>query len=637
MATAGYYPITACSAEFAAVAGRFNEQGESNVVRRLIAGIFGIGALIVMVCVPATAFAAPTPMLAVAPAVTPSTTPIPTDTTPSSPPWQREQVTNAFYESILNAVNTGQKLNLHETDVLDYGVDALWKQGIDGAGTTVAILLSSPDPQLPAILSAYSTSLGLPQAQITMTQFPASNPPATSCSFQQACGPGEDRLDAESIHTMAPYAKLLFVYTPVPETLGIQGWPELGQAIEYVSSNHLADVITISEGDAEASFNPDPSDPGAAQGAEVHSLDPALLTAAANNVPLLFASGDCGTTQVTLLNEQTQCWPNTPQSAGHPVDSPWVTSVGGTIPNPGIATPAGRTAPDTLWNTGDHGGHIWDASGAGVSALYPKPYYQQPVSSLAGVAGRSEPDITLDGKSGTSQASPTLAGILALATQYHHGTLGTINPALYKLGPEGAAAGIIPLQPGGNNGIDGLAGFTVGTGAFNIADGWGTIWAPTFVPALARTVDRQPAFLARLELDRLQWNTQTAPATAGTVAVSGHGFVPGRMPNGSSMKIGFGFYPTLPGDPLIGPGVAVLTGTETTPGQPWDTVAAALSRPGGHPVPAQLTVTAPDADGNVAATIATSGLAPGAYSLQIQGDDLTQYAWILVRGDRGGR
>ncbi len=648
--------------------------------RRVTAAIVSIGAVVALGCWPAVALAEPTPTPSPSPSATPAPTPTPspsttpsaapspaatpapapTGTSPSSPPRVREEVTNAFYQSILNDVKSGQKLNLHETDVLDYGVASLWKQGIDGAGTTVAILLSSPDPQLPQVISQYSTSLGLPQPVITMTQFPASNPPATGCSFEQACSPGEDRLDAESIHTMAPYAKLLFVYTPVPETLGIQGWPQLGQAIEYVSSNHLADVITISEGDAEASFNPDPSDPGASAAAEIHSLDPALLTAAANNVPLLFASGDCGTTQVTLLNEQTQCWPNTPQSAGHPVDSPWVTSVGGTIPNPGVSTPGGRTAPDTLWNTcsatacgnGSSVGYNWDASGAGVSTSYSKPSYQQDVPSLDGASGRSEPDLTMDGRDGTSQASPTLAGVLALATQYHHGTLGTINPALYKLGPEGPAAGIIPLQPGGNNGIDGLAGFTVGPSAFNTADGWGTIWAPAFVPALSRTVNFEPTFLARSELLKLQSNTQVSDPPGATVSIAGHGFVPGRMPNGSSMLIGFGFYPTLPGDPLIpapncpmgespGPSptatcVAVLTGTETTPGQPWDTVSATLYSLHSNPLSTPVTVSAPDADGHVTAAFSSRGLPPGFYYVKIQGDDLTQYAWVLVRSPRGG-
>lgn len=554
------------------------------------------------------------------------------------PRRSREDVTGAFYQSIQDKVAAGQSLDVPfddptaQLDVLDYGVASLWKRGIDGSGTTVAILLSSPDPQLPAVLSQYSTTLGLPQPAVTMMQFPATTPPATSCSFEQACGPGEDRLDAEAIHTMAPYAHLLFVYTPVPETLGIQGWPQLGQAIAFVSSHHLADVITISEGDAEASFAPDPSDPGASQAAEIHSLDPALLTAAANNVPLLFASGDCGTTQVSLLNEQTQCWPNTPESAGHPVDSPWVTSVGGTTPNAGLATRGGRTGPDVIWNTGDHGNHNWDASGAGISTVYPKPSYQQGVPALAGVSGRSEPDISMDGTNGTSEASPTFAGILALATQLHGGTLGTINPALYELGPQGARAGIIPLQPGGTNGIDGLHGFTVGSSAFNVADGWGTIWAPEFVPALSRTVNFLPEFLAREDLAKLRRDTHVGAATGdGTVTVTGHGFVPGRTPNGSSVVIGFGFSPTLPGDPLIGPGVPVLTSAETTPGQPWDTVTASLSTLHGRPLPNRVTVTPPDANGSVTATVTTSGLPRGTYLVTIQGDDLTQYAWLHVR------
>lgn len=605
---------------------------------RVTAAIVAIGAVVVMGCAPAAAFAAriqPTPSPSPSPSASPA--PVPTNTTPSSPAREREEVTNAFYQSIQAKVAAGDRLNLHETDVLDYGVQSLWRRGIDGAGTTVAIILSSPDPTLPTVLANYSTAEGLPQAVFSSMQFPASNPPATSCSFAQACGPGEDQLDAESIHTMAPYAKILFVYTPVPETLGIQGWPQIGQAIAFVSSHHLANVITISEGDSEANFNPDPSDPGANQAAEINSMNPSILTAAANNIPLLFASGDCGTTQVTLLNEQTQCYPNTPVAAGHPVDSPWVTSVGGTIPNPGVSTPGGRTAPDTLWSTPPNASHNQDASGAGVSTIYAKPSYQQNLPELAGVTGRSEPDITLDGRDGTSQASPTLAGILALATQFHHGDLGTINPALYKIGPEGARAGIIPLAPGGNNGIDGLTGYTVGTTPFNIADGWGTIWAPNFVPALSRTVNFQPALQARAELAQLEGNTQVSPESNGTVTVQGHGFVPGRMPNGSSMVIGFGFSPTLPGDPLIIPGqTPVLTGNETTPGQPWDTVTATLSTLGGRSVPAaQVTVTAPDDYGNVTATVTTSGLSPGLYRLSIQGDDLTQHATIFVPPTRG--
>ena len=85
----------------------------------------------------------------------------------------------------------------------------------------------------------------------------------------------------------------------------------------------------------------------------------------------MFASGDCGPTDPTVLNDTGQCTPPIGVTAGHPVDNPWVTAVGGTIPNAGLATAAGRTAPDALWTARNN--HS-DAEGAGVSTIYPKPF-----------------------------------------------------------------------------------------------------------------------------------------------------------------------------------------------------------------------------------------------------------------------
>ncbi|MBN9620114.1 MAG: S8 family serine peptidase [Actinobacteria bacterium] len=557
----------------------------------------------------------------------------------STPPaWQREQATNAFYQSILTKVKNGQSLyegnfenSTAQQDVLDYGVDALWSKGIDGAGTTVAILLSSPDPQLPSVLANYDQALGLPAAQLTMMQWPQTNPPTTSCTFEQACGPGEDRLDAESIHRMAPFAKLLFVYTPMPETLGVQGWSQLAQATEHVADNHLADVITVSESDGELDFLNDPSNPGASQAAAIHSLDPALLDVAAHNVPIMFASGDCGSTQVTLLNEQTQCAPAVGETAGHPVDSPWVTSVGGTIVNSGVGTTGGRTGPDTLW-TADQPDGPYDAAGAGISTVYSQPSWQRGVAALRGVTGRSEPDISMDADDGTSQASPTFAGIMALATQYHRGLLGNINQALYRIGPEGSRAGIVDVPAGDTDAIEGVPGYQTGPG-FDTASGWGTIYAPAFVPALSRAINGAPAREARAELARLQndvWVNRPVLRSGSTVTVTGRGYVPGRTPNGSTIKIGFGFYPTYSNDPLYTAGQPVLDPNSTVPGQPWDTVTATLTDGWGRPVTASIQLTPPDSDGRVTACVVTSVFAPGRYRLTLQGDLLRQSVSLLV-------
>ena len=143
----------------------------------------------------------------------------------------------------------------------------------------------------------------------------------------------------------------------------------MAQAIKMIADQHLADVITVSLGDGENDFINDPTNPAASQQAAIHSLDPAFLDAAAHNIPVMFASGDCGPTDPPVLGDTGQCTPAIGVTAGHPVDSPWVTAVGGTIPNAGLATTAGRTAPDALWTARNN--HS-DAEGAGVSTIYPQ-------------------------------------------------------------------------------------------------------------------------------------------------------------------------------------------------------------------------------------------------------------------------
>jgi subtilase family serine protease len=381
---------------------------------------------------------------------------------PGYPPKAvRVAATTAAFDAIEARIATGEPLRLPRfndmtamEDIIDYGVDGLWSKGIDGAGVTVAYVVTNPDPGLDTALAAYDTMMDLPPADVTDMALPASADPTAACQVE--CTTLEDRLDAEAIHSMAPYAKILFVHPAVPETVGMQGWPQVAQAIKMIADRHLADVITVSMADGEADFVNDPTNPTASQRAAIHSLDPAFLDAAAHGIPVMFGAGDCGPTDAPVLDDTGQCTPAAGLTAGHPADSPWVTAVGGTIPNPGLATPAGRTAPDALWvATTILAG---DTAGSGVSVIYPKPWWQRGIEALDGVAGRAYPDISMDASNGTSQASPTFAGILALATQLRHADLGTVNPALAAIGPRGAAAGIIDVPAGYTNSAYGRAG-----------------------------------------------------------------------------------------------------------------------------------------------------------------------------------
>jgi hypothetical protein len=155
-------------------------------------------------------------------------------------------------------------------------------------------------------------------------------------------------------------------------------------------------------------------------------------------------------------------------------DSPWVTAVGGSVPNLG-ATTGRRLGPDPLWHVGGA-----FAEGAGYSSVFIRPSYQNGVASITRSPMRSVPDITLDSQHGTSESAPLLKG-----------DVGPINPALYRvLGLRGAQAGLADVVKGNNSVTtpDGrtvlVRGFTAAKG-FDVASGWGTINAARFVPSLA--------------------------------------------------------------------------------------------------------------------------------------------------------
>jgi Subtilase family len=556
----------------------------------------------------------------------------------ADPAAKRIAATTATFAAIEAKIAAGKSLRLPfpdptaAEDVIDYGVNDLWREGIDGAGVTVAYVVTNPDPGLKASMASYDKAMHLPPANITEMALPAAADPGAPCRVE--CTTLEDRLDAEAIHSMAPDAKILFVHPPVPESLGMQGWPQVAQAIEMIAGRHLADVISVSLGDGEADFVHDPTNPAATEQAAIHSLDPAFLDAAARGIPVTFAAGDCGPTDAQVLGDTGQCTPALGVTASHPVDSPWVTAVGGTIPNRGLATKSGRTAPDALWTSPDPL-LSYDAASAGVSAVYPKPSWQNGIPALRDVTGRAYPDISMDASDGTSQAAPTFAGILALATQLNHGDLGSVNPALAVLGPRGKAAGIIDVPAGYSDSANGVAGYSTSAG-YDIASGWGTIYAPAFVPALVKQIDGQhgldqPSQQAREELNRLRSGLRVSAGTGSastvasgaTVTLTGNGFIPGRTPNGTRILDGYGVFPPLPGQygAIQGP---YANPASSAPGQTWDTVTATIAGPETGSPARPLTVTGPNGNGTVTATVDTTGMSPGTYTVTITGLLLTQ-------------
>jgi subtilase family serine protease len=295
-------------------------------------------------------------------------------------------------------------------------------------------------------------------------------------------------------------------------------------ALEYISAHHIANAISISDGTGEGTYSF-----GTAQ---IHANNPGPLTAAAAGIPVTNATGDCGVVQnLAVANAQCGNTSAGPQTATWD-DNPWVTAVGGTVPNVS-KTDGSKLGPDPIW----HASGIF-SEGAGFSAVFGRPSYQDRVAGITRSRWRSVPDITMDAQDGTSESAPMVAGVLALATQLNGGrNLGPVNPVLYDiLGPLGSHAGLSDVVSGNNSVTDPqtgkvlVRGFTAAPG-FDVASGWGTVDAAKFVPALvaatrASGLARSARNEAGRDLSRLTRAIRLSAGAGGTTAVTSTGFLP---------------------------------------------------------------------------------------------------------------
>ena len=363
---------------------------------------------------------------------------------------------------------------------------------ITGAGETIVIVDSYGSPTIRNDLQTFDAEFGFPNPNLTIEQF-GTIPPFDPTNATMVGWAEETTLDVEYAHSIAPGANIVLAETPVAETEGVTGFPEMMNAEESLINQGVGDVISQSFGATENTF------PGFSSGNYSSLLDLryAFKDAFAHHVTVLAAAGDTGATNYeldgqTLYPYRVNSWPSS---------DPLVTSVGGTMLD--LNDAGNKLAPDTVWNDG------FGAGGGGYSAVFPRPLYQ---IGVAGVVGghRGTPDISMsaavnggcwlylsfggvDGAGwyifgGTSEATPIMAGIVALADQQAGHRLGLINPALYTLGALQQVGipgtGIVSVTSG-NNTFGGVTGFNAAPG-YNLAAGWGTIDAAKFVPALAR-------------------------------------------------------------------------------------------------------------------------------------------------------
>lgn len=360
-----------------------------------------------------------------------------------------------------------------------YGLSAAWDHGYDGTGHTVALLEFAP--YSPSDILAYDKCFQL------LAQSATHDPDVHNINVDGGTSPGssvasdEPTLDIEELRALAPGARIDVYQGPNNVTGPLD-------TLQRIATDDTAQAVSISWGICEAFSD--------------HAAEtPVFEQLAAQGQTVFAASGDNGSSDCL-----GQSPPTGKQLVAAAVDDPGsqplVTDVGG------LTVDSLAPLEQSVWNdcvSFDQPGCLGGAGGGGISAVYPRPAWQQapgaPSGTARGARARLVPDLSVMGDpstgmlvyfegsyqafGGTSMGAPLVAAIDVVAAQScSDTTLGFLNPLLYAMGRHG---GDFDDVTAGNNAIatSTLAAHEYDAGpGFDMASGLGSPDPTTFLPAL---------------------------------------------------------------------------------------------------------------------------------------------------------
>jgi len=343
-----------------------------------------------------------------------------------------------------------------------YGVTNAIKHGNDGRGVTVAVIDAYAAPTIVYDVNRYSKDNGVPTFKRgQFKQVWAPGLVAEPAQGDEQDWYGEETLDVEAVHSMAPGARIVYVGSLTSSDT------DMDVALNWVVDHHAAQIISNSYGDAGEAMPPD----------LVKAETAIFLQAACEGIGVYFSSGDDGD-EVADLGYRTVDWP---------ASSPWITDVGGTSLGVGahnnylFETGWGTSKSvltDGVWTPGLPGNYLY-GSGGGTSQLMGEPWYQFRVvpksisQYFSSTPGRAVPDVAMDGDpttgmlvgetqtwldgsvsydtyriGGTSVSCPLFAGVMALADQRAGWPHGFANPLFYRLAGSRAFRDVVSPPPG---------------------------------------------------------------------------------------------------------------------------------------------------------------------------------------------
>jgi pseudomonalisin len=404
-----------------------------------------------------------------------------------------------------------------------YDLGPLYQQSITGSGESVAIVARSNINI--SDVRQFRTSFGLP-ANDPLIIVNGADPGIFSSGEET-----EADLDVEWSGAVARNAAIKFI---VSKSTSSSDGSYL--SAQYIVNHNLAPVMSMSFGLCEAAL-------GSSGNSFINGL---WQQAAAQGISVFVSSGD---------NGAAGCDSASASRATHGFgvnglcSSTYSVCVGGTEFNDtshpslywstsnaaGTQSSALSYIPEVVWNESGSGG-LW-AGGGGASAIYAKPAWQAGTGVPAD-GRRDVPDVAFtaaghDGYliyqngglyvvGGTSAASPSFAGVMALVVQNAAARQGNANTVFYSLASKQRTGGASVFHDitSGNNSVPGQAGFNATVG-YDQATGLGSVDATVLVEHW-RDGTVPPAFHTAASASSLTVRAGSNNSVTLTVTISGN-------------------------------------------------------------------------------------------------------------------
>jgi hypothetical protein len=335
-----------------------------------------------------------------------------------------------------------------------YNINPLYNVGVNGAGTTIAVVARSNlfqnGQDIRDFCNVFVSSCNL----LTTLNGPD---PGDLGGGEEA----EATLDASWAQAIAPGASIDFVVSATTTTTDGVDLSEV-----YIIDNNLAAVMTESFGGCEALSTQ----------TEATGVETLAQQAAAQGITYMVSSGDIGPEGCDNFNTETVA--TGPISVNLLASTPYTVAVGGTVFNENgqdskywNSTNNQQTfesalsyIPENVWNQSCSAAQCGKnanilAGGGGFSTFFTKPSWQFGVTGIPQDGARDLPDVSLTaavhdpyllclegscvpdsqgniffaGAAGTSASTPSFAGIVALLNQKMSSRQGQAGYVLYKL------------------------------------------------------------------------------------------------------------------------------------------------------------------------------------------------------------